>query len=92
MPTVVLEAMARARPILVSDVGATAELVDASNGYLLPPGDVDALYAAVLGLLERGHAERSSMGQRSLERVRSSFTWPVVTEGFVALFNTLVKR
>jgi glycosyltransferase involved in cell wall biosynthesis len=92
MPTVVLEAMARARPILVSDVGASGELVDASNGYLLPPGDVDALYQAVLDLLERSQAERSSMGQRSLDRVRSGFTWPVVTNNFIALFRTLAKR
>lgn len=89
MPTVALEAMARARPVLVSNVGATAELVDASNGYLLPPGDVDALYKAVLDLLDRSSAERNSMGQRSFDRVRSGFNWPVVTDRFVAMFNAL---
>jgi glycosyltransferase involved in cell wall biosynthesis len=89
MPTVVLEAMARARPILVSDVGATAELVDPSNGFLLPPGDVDALHGAILDLLEMSSNERAQMGERSLDRVRQKFTWPLVTEGFLALFEAL---
>jgi len=91
MPTVVLEAMARARPILVSDVGASGELVDGSNGYLLPPGDAEALYKAVVDLLERSPAERSTMGQRSFDRVRAGFTWPVVTNNYIALFRTFTK-
>lgn len=87
MPTVVLEAMARARPILVSDVGATAELVDARNGYLLPKGDVDALYAAVMAFAAMEPARREALGKVSWERARSRFDWKTVSAGFVELFQ-----
>ncbi|MGV2336128.1 MAG UNVERIFIED_CONTAM: glycosyltransferase family 4 protein [Planctomycetaceae bacterium] len=35
MPTVVLEAMAAAMPIIVSETGATGEFVSSDNGYLI---------------------------------------------------------
>lgn len=87
MPTVVLEAMAQARPILVSDVGATAELVDATNGYLLPKGDVVALHAAILDLLQRSSAQRSAMGLRSYAKVSERFAWPAVTRSTLAVLR-----
>ena len=91
MPTVVLEAMARAKPILVSDVGATAELVDPRNGYLLPPGDADALYDAVLSFTERGSEVHAKMGANSLERAEQRFSWPAVTQEFLALFRRVAQ-
>lgn len=91
MPTVVLEAMARSRPILVSDVGATAELVDAHNGYLLPSGDADALYNAVLRFTNASPTVRTQMGATSYARCAEQFAWPKVTDRFVALFTSLVQ-
>lgn len=92
MPTVVLEAMARSRPIIVSDVGATAELVDATNGFLLPPGDVDELYRAVLSLEYRTPHERKLMGQAGRRKVEERFTWPAVTDRFIALFRSVAAN
>ena len=92
MPTVVLEAMARSRPIIVSDVGATAELVDASNGHLLPSGDADALYAAVVAFIGSTTAQRRAMGETSYTRCAERFTWPMVTQGFVELFESVGRR
>lgn len=87
MPTVVLEAMARARPVLVSDVGATAELVDRTNGYLLPKGDAEALNRAVMDLVSASDAARAAMGNASWERCRAHFAWPAVTARSVELFK-----
>lgn len=87
MPTVVLEAMARARPILVSDVGATAELVGPTNGYLLPPGDADALYKAVVRFAQASAAERMRLGLAGYELARDRFDWRHVTEAFITLFE-----
>jgi len=92
MPTVVLEAMAHARPILVSDVGASAELVDTSNGHLLPPGDAGALYQAVIALMESGTAERLAMGRASWERARARFTWEICGRQFVAICQEVAER
>lgn len=92
MPTVVLEAMAQARPVLVSDVGATAELVDASNGYLLPKGDVDALYAAIRDLLQRDTEQRTKLGLRSYAKVAERFAWPAVTRSTLALLREVHQQ
>lgn len=90
MPTVVLEAMARAKPVIVSDVGASAELVDATNGHLLPPGDADALYAAIRAFADMGAEAHAAMGAVSLDRVRAKFAWPAVTRQYIELFASLI--
>ncbi len=87
MPTVVLEAMARAKPIIVSDVGASGELVSPHNGYLLPPGDAGELYNAVIAFASRSPEVRAKMGAYSYERVKEVFSWPVVVKGFERLFK-----
>ena len=86
MPTVVLEAMARAKPIIVSDVGASGELVSPHNGYLLPPGDAYQLYNAVLAFAARSSEVRAKMGAYSYDRVKEVFSWPVVVKAYEKLF------
>ena len=92
MPTVVLEAMARAKPIIVSDVGASGELVSPHNGYLLPPGDADQLYNAVMAFASRSSGVRAKMGAYSYERVKEVFSWPVVVNGFENLFAQVAGK
>lgn len=92
MPTVVLEAMARSRPAFVSDVGAAAELVDAGNGYLLPPGDADALEKALLRFAALSNRERASLGAAGRQRAAEHFTWEKVSGRFVDLFRSVAAR
>ncbi|MDX6503510.1 MAG: glycogen synthase [Gaiellaceae bacterium] len=52
MGRVVVEALCRTRPVLGSRVGGIPDLVrDGENGVLVPPGDVEALAAALEALL-----------------------------------------
>jgi glycosyltransferase involved in cell wall biosynthesis len=81
--------MAQARPVIVSDVGATAELVDASNGWLIPPGDADALYAALKGAAATAAIDLERMGRSSFSKVSERFSWPVVTRSFVGIFRSV---
>lgn len=89
MPTVVLEAMARSRPILVSDVGATAEQVNAHNGYLIQSGSEQELYDAIRSMLERPIDVWRKMGEYSYQRATELFSWPQVTGQFIELFRTV---
>lgn len=91
MPTVVLEAMAQAKPVFVSDVGATAEQVDRLNGYLLPPGDVEALHQAIRSFCALSPESRGKMGRQSFDRVGELFSWPAATMQFLRLFREVVR-
>jgi glycosyltransferase involved in cell wall biosynthesis len=92
MPTVVLEAMAHARPIIVSDVGATAELVDASNGYLISKGSLEALIKAIQDFCDLSTAQQGSLGRKSLEKVEQHYSWPVVSKRFRELALKIAQR
>lgn len=85
MPTVVIEAMARARPVIVSDVGASSDLITAQSGMLIPPGDATALTAAIKGLLDMPLRERELMGSAGYRLFQERFTWTVVSERFADL-------
>ncbi len=91
MPTVVLEAMAQARPIFVSDVGATAELVNMHNGYLLPAGNAEALYDAIVEFLTRSSEVRMKMGAYSRQRVEELFSWRTNALRFASLFEEIAS-
>ncbi len=52
LPNAVLEAMASGLPVVATDVGGTAELVEAGlEGYVIQPGDRDGLVARSLEIL-----------------------------------------
>ena len=84
---VALEACALERPVVAARVGGLAEqILEGETGLLVPPGDVDALRAALERLL--GDAElRRRMGDAARERVRAHFSWDAVTRATVALYE-----
>lgn len=89
MPTVVLEAMAQQLPVIVSDTGATAELVDESNGYLIQKDSVNELRKAILSFVNSSAQIRQSMGRESLEKVKERFTWDKVAQSHIEVFKEL---
>jgi glycosyltransferase involved in cell wall biosynthesis len=70
----VLEAMAAGVPVVSSAIGGTDELIeDGESGLLVPPGDADALAAALRWVL--GDPElRESLAARARERVERDLT------------------
>jgi teichuronic acid biosynthesis glycosyltransferase TuaC len=46
-PNVVVEAVACGRPVVATDVGGTREILNETNGILVPPRDIDALAQAL---------------------------------------------
>jgi glycosyltransferase involved in cell wall biosynthesis len=79
LPTV--EAMACGTPVVASRAGALPEVVgeDGECGLLVPPGDVEALAAAVARLLD-SPAERERMGAAGRARATGRFSWTAVAE------------
>lgn len=86
MPTVVLEAMTYSMPIIVTDVGATLELVDETNGYIIYKNSITSLVAAITAYLEKSPADRKRMADASYHKVREQFTWSQVAAKHKELF------
>ncbi len=80
---VFLEAMAAGLPIVATTAAAVPEVVPASQaGLLAPPGDVQALAAALAELLERP-ALRAAFGAYGREHVQR-YDWSHVARRFLA--------
>lgn len=75
---VVLESMACATPVIVTDVASLPELVeDGVTGFIVPPNDARAIRGRIEFL--RAHPERAAqMGRRARQAVVDRFTWPAV--------------
>jgi glycosyltransferase involved in cell wall biosynthesis len=74
LPTV--ELMACATPLVVSRAGSIPEVVgpDGLAADLVPPGDVEALRAAIAALLDDPE-RRARMGAAGRQRVDETFSW-----------------
>ena len=70
LPVVIMEAMALSRPVISTFVAGIPELVlEGRNGWLVPPGDVEALTSAMQVCLCTGTDELTRMGAAARERV-----------------------
>lgn len=73
-----MEAMASATPVICTRVGGLPELVrDGLTGYLVPPGDPEALGDRIRRLLDDPALARA-MGAAARERIERHFTWDSV--------------
>ena len=83
-----IEAMALERPVVHSDVGGAAELIQPGRqGYLFPVGDTGALIERLGALADRDTRRR--MGARARETVESRFTERAMVERYETLFMQL---
>ncbi len=85
-----IEAMSAAAALVASRAGA-AELVveDGVTGVLMPPGDVDALVAALEPLM-RDPALAADMGRRARARVLEKFSLDAEATAIAEVYRTLV--
>jgi rhamnosyl/mannosyltransferase len=86
-----LEAMHCAKPLVATRLGTGVEYVtlDGVTGLLVPPGDVDAL-AAALGRLLGDAALRARLGAAGRERVEKEFSVRQMVDRTVALYRDLL--
>ncbi len=89
-PNVVAEAMSCAVPVVATDVGDTAWLL---NGLArtVPAADPSALATALLGVIHLSPAERRSMGLALRQRIQDHFTLQAVVRDFEALLSDTLE-
>jgi glycosyltransferase involved in cell wall biosynthesis len=93
MPMVLLEAAATGLPIVTTSVGGNREVVEnEETGFLVPPGDPDALGSAMLRVMDLSESDRRAMGARGRERVRSRYGLSRVVERWEQLYREVSAR
>jgi len=90
MPTVILEAMAMELPTIATNVGAVSKMVDESNGYLIESHSSDAIFNAINNFSKLDITKKQQMSKRSGEKVKDNYTWEIVTNEHIKLFNKLI--
>jgi len=72
---VIAEAQALGRPVIATDHGGAKETVIPDEpGWLVPPGDADALAAAIDRVLAMDKDTRSKLAESSIANVRENFS------------------
>ena len=88
----ILEAMACGLPVVATDVGGNAELVDAGRtGCLVRAGDVDQLAAALISVAGDPEAARK-WGQAGRERVERHFSLQSMVASYQRVYDEVLNR
>ena len=89
LPMVVLEAMAAGRPVIASRVGAIDHVIrDGENGVLAPPGDVEALRAAIERLLAEP-ALGARLGAAARATIEKQFSAAHMAAAYLQLYDDM---
>ncbi|WP_430810987.1 MULTISPECIES: glycosyltransferase family 4 protein [unclassified Carboxylicivirga] len=87
MPTVILEAMACGCALIATDVGASGELVDKNNGWLISGDIVSGLKNAMMEAMSVDDSELQQMKENAYNRVKEKYTWDVVARRTLELLG-----
>lgn len=91
LPTSVLEACAAGCAVVATDVGGTNEIIlDGSTGFLVKPGDRQALTDRVNLLLEN-KSMRDTLGKNAKAYVMDNFSWDQIMEQWMAEISYLER-
>ncbi|MCA1822694.1 MAG: glycosyltransferase family 4 protein [Mycobacteriales bacterium] len=91
MPTAILEAMARAVPVVATHEVGIPEMVDTTTGRLVPPDDAPALAEAIAGLLD-DPALAQSLGAAGRQRVEERYDVEQQVSRLAARLDALRRR
>jgi glycosyltransferase involved in cell wall biosynthesis len=92
LPLVILEAMATGLPVVASDVGGLPDVVaHGVTGFLVPPGDADAL-RETLAALAAQPARARELGSRGRSVAVARHSLERVSEAYLELYVDLLRR
>ena len=87
MPMALLEAMSFGLPVIATPVGGVPEIVTHEvDGLLVPPGDIDALAAAISRLTSEPHL-RERLGRAARETVTRRFSLDSAVERLLGIYH-----
>ncbi len=87
MPNVVLEAMSQCLPVIATEVDGTKEIIrHGVNGFLIAPGDSEAILKAILVFIEKKN-NLFLMGQNARDAINENFSLRATVNAYVKLFQ-----
>ena len=88
---VIIEAQALGRPVIASDHGGARETVlKDQTGWLVPPGDVDALSLALGKVLELDEESRTSLSDTAITNVVENFSREKMCSQTLAVYDEVL--
>lgn len=87
----ILESMAAGVPVIANEVGGNIELLSHGRGVLIPPNDLQALEAAILGLATDA-SMRENLGRIARRFAQDNFAIDQMRSRHEELYADLLKR
>ncbi len=89
-PLTMLEAWAANLPVIVTNVGDNAKMVKQSlNGYLVPPGDSEALITAILKAYNNPDLE--ALGKEGYNLVKEKYSWEKAAKKTLKVYKEVIN-
>ena len=86
-----LEAMAHRLPVIATRAGGIPDKVkDGVNGFLVEPGDVDALSKAIVKMAN--HPDEMARMSRESAHLLEPFLWPRIAKRVIAQYERLLQE
>jgi glycosyltransferase involved in cell wall biosynthesis len=86
----VIEAMACGKPVIATNAGGPAEIIqDKVDGILVPPSNPEAIALQITRLIEDKN-ERRRLGERARETAVNRFSWSQIAEKYHQLYSRLL--
>jgi glycosyltransferase involved in cell wall biosynthesis len=92
LPTVLLEAMACGLPVVATNVGGNRDVVSSgTNGLLVSPRSPEEMAKTILTLLDN-EPLRARIGACARETIIRKYNWNLLTDNFINLYDSLLKK
>lgn len=90
---IIAEAQAMGKPVIATDHGGAREIVIRDQtGWLVPPGDPDALATALAHALSLSPEAREQLGQRAIAHIRENFTRDTMADKTLEVYAELLRE
>jgi phosphatidylinositol alpha-mannosyltransferase len=86
---VLTRAYACATPVVASDIAGYRDIITNATGWAVPPGNSDAITAAIIALLA-DESRCARLGAQAREVARSRYSWPRIARRLVQIYEELL--